>query len=369
MTIKINNLAYMVSAVALAGVVFLSPRASVAQSCADAATAGNYSYSDACGSSGNTSGSTVTSSSTVAAAAVQTANLVMGRLTSFRASASGKKARLNDSTGTVGLLGFGTGKSAGGSAERLGLWVNGSYNRSVGGISGADFDTKAWSVMVGGDFRVTDRFLLGLGLGYEDMDGDTGFNRGTIESKGMTVAPYATVSINDNVSVDVLLGYTHVEYDLTRIQIQPAGVADVGVTAEHDGERYFGGVTFNGDVEKDNLTASVSLGTLFVAERQDSYTDSFTTSNKSRTITVGTVKVGARVGYRIKMVQPYLSANYGYDYNDAGGTYDGRDAYSGAVGINVNLGNFTANIEGTASYKDHVKSAGGSLNLRYQLKF
>ena len=364
---KINNLAYVVSAVALAGVVFLSPRAAMAvkaqRSCASSA----YTYDSSCTSSGNTSGSSVTSSSTVAAAALQTANLVMGRLTSFRASVSGKKARLNDSTGTVGLFGFGTGKAAGDSAERLGLWVNGSYNRAVGGISGADFDTETWSVMVGGDFRVTDNFLVGLGLGYEEMDGDTGFNRGTIDSEGMTVSPYASVSINDNISVDMMLGYTRVDYELTRVQNEPGTLADTtGITAGHGGNRAFGGLNVNGDFELNNLTAGISIGTRYVAERQSGYIDSYGTYNRSSTITVGTANAGLRLGYRIKMVHPYMSANYGYDYNDAGGTYNGREAYSGAVGLNINMGNFTVNVEGKAGYKDHVKNAGGLLRLRLQ---
>ena len=332
----------------------------LAQTCADS----SYSYDASCGGNSIVAGSTVTASSTVSVAAKQTAGLVFNRVSSFRASGKAP-GNQQSGAGTIKLFELGSGKNAGNSDTPVGIWADGAWSKFDGSKAGSDFDGHAVSGMIGGDVTL-DRWIVGLAMGYENTDVDTKFNNGNVSGNGYTVAPYAAYRIDNTFSVDALLGFSWLNYDQNRID--PA--VGTQVTGSTNANRYFGGANVVGNWSRDQVNLSGKVGTFYLSERQGAFTESDGTAVARQTLNIGTVSVGGRVGYQLDMVEPYVSAEYGYDYRHSEGTYDGENSFGGAVGVALDAGNgFTGTLEGNYNEKDSVTSYGGSLFLRYNLEF
>ena len=112
------------------------------------------------------------------------------------------------------------------------------------------------------------------------------------------------------------------------------------------------------------------MGTSYVSEKQDAYTESDATSEVAQNLTVGSGNVGLRIGYDGGPVQPYIGGTYSYAHNDSGGTYDGENTFGVNAGLNISIANGVFfNLEGSASASDDVKSASGNSTLRFGINF
>lgn len=345
-------------------------RAAFAQGTTQDCSNTSYSYNVTCAGSQITTGTVVVSSATAVAASNATSGLVLNRVSGFRASSSapGKTA---SGAGTINLLGFGSGTAAGEkSDDKIGVWVNGAFVRVVGTETGGDFDFNTRSGMVGIDVQPATGFLIGIAGGYENTDGDTGFNRGTVDSKGHTVAPYLSIKLNGSVSFDAVGGHTWLDYDNTRLD----PFTSAKISGSTDATRKFGSANLVGEWDLKDIIFGAKIGTNYVDEDVDAFTEtggSNEVSIDSRSTTVGTGNVGLKFSGTNEQVSPYLEGTYAYEYNDAGGDqYNSRHNYGGALGLNINLADgFTANIEGRGVFKTHMKNGTGSASLRYQKNF
>ena len=222
-------------------------------------------------------------------------------------------------TGDLGAKSFyagsgmqvGEGKSAGGGERRVGVWTNVAYSNIEDDLSSTAYDGNAYSLLVGADYRVSDRFLVGLAIGYENIDLDTTFNRGDIEADGFTVAPYAGYVINRYFTVDVSGGYTDSDTDMTRTS--PASGSPI--TGQMDSSRWFVGGNLNAHYRINRISLLGRAGLLYATENQDAFTESDTTFNPERDIDLGQLRIGGQVAYNIGKVQPYLTGTYEYDFN------------------------------------------------------
>jgi hypothetical protein len=325
-----------------------------------------YTYDASCSGNADQAGAAVTASSTVVTAANATAGLVMNRVSSFRASGSAPGSN-NAGNGTPNLLGFGSGAAAGEqSNDRMGIWINGNYTRVVGSLTGAEFDSKLYSGMLGVDFRPTKNSLVGVGFGYEQSDTDTEFNRGNIDTTGYTVTPYVSIGIDEHVSLDLVGGYSRLKYDLDRLD----PLSSTKVTGSADSNRYFGSVNLVVDYDVSNVLLGLRMGTSYVHEKQDAYTESDATTESSQKVTVGSGNLGLRIGYNGGSVQPYLGGTYSYDYNNSDGTYDGRNRFGVNAGLNISITNGVFfNLQGSASASDDVRTASGNGTMRFGINF
>jgi len=351
-------IALIASAFSLLG----SGHANAQTSCSDT----GYTYDASCSGSADQAGATVTASSTVVTAANATAGLVMNRVSSFRASGSAPGTN-NASNGTINLLGFGSGAAAGEhSSDRMGIWVNGNYTRVLGSLTGAEFDSILFSGMLGVDFRPTKNSLIGIGFGYEQSKTDTEFNRGNVDATGYTITPYLSLGVDENVSLDVVGGYSRLDYDLDRLD----PLTGTKITGGTESNRYFGSINLVVDYDISNVLLGFRMGTSYIHENQDSYTESDGTSEAAQKVTVGSGNFGLRIGYNGGAVQPYLGGNYSYDYDDSGGTYDGRNTFGVSAGLNITItdGVFF-NLEGGGTMNDDVRTASGSGTMRFGINF
>ena len=252
---------------------------------------------------------------------------------SSSASASGGTASLFKRETTLAA-----GDEMGGSV--FGMWVNYSYSDfdsdfAFRGTSLA-YDGDAHNVTAGIDRLFGGRFLIGVAGGYQFMDTDTDFNGGGQENDGFTIAPYAAVLINDYFSIDVMGGYSSLEYDQDRIS--PTDGTDI--RADFDADRWFVATNFNALYTVSNWVFGGRIGYLHTDEEQDDYLETGSAASaaagrlrtvQERNIDLSQMIVSADVGYTFGNFEPYVMAAFHEDV--------GRNDDNGAGGL---PGNFTS---------------------------
>lgn len=351
-----------VLALLVGALYFSTPQtAAFAQACNET----GYTYNSACSGNATKSSGSVSGSATTVAASQATTGLVISRLN--RVTTAGNVDNLNVGSGTTELFSFGRGEAAGDPSERrLGVWANAAYLRAEGSKSNADFDSDIITGMVGADYAVNDKLLIGLGIGYENQSTETGYNRGETDGDGISGTTYFSYQINKTYGVTGALGYSRMSYD--HLRLDP--LSNARITGSNDADRYFGSVNGTGSWVKGPVTLGAGLGTLYILEKQDAFTESNGTAVASETISVGQVNVTGSAAYRIGVAEPYISGLAGYDYNDAGGSYDNAFGLSGSLGSNFYVTDeLFLNAQAIGQYREDLTIYGGSATVRYQLKW
>jgi outer membrane autotransporter protein len=352
--------------VALAFVVIIATSAwtgdvyAQSSSCTDT---NGYSYAQ-CSGNGNSSGTTVTSGALVATAAATTVGLVSSRVSQFRQGSGSSRAGIQSQS--LFATGNGTGASAGENMDtRMGAWGNLAYLRTEGDKTGANFESDLMSGMIGFDYRlgsIDNPTFIGLGLGYETADITTSFNRGGIDTTGMTIAPYVSFGLTKVFSIDVVGGYTMLSYDTTRRD----PISSANITGSFDAERLFGAADLVGGWSLNKWNLGGRVGMSYVTEEQDAYRESNGVAHNQADIDIGAANTGVRLGYSFDRVEPYIGGNYSYNVSQSGeGVYDGRNTLGGSVGLNFAvMPNFSVNVEGRAGAREDISNYGGSATLR-----
>ena len=121
---------------------------------------------------------------------------------------------------------------------------------------------------------------------------------------------------------------------------------------------------------RDALSLTANVWTLYIIEKQDAFTETNGVAVASETITVGQVNLGGRASYRIGYAEPFANTLLGYDYNDAGGSYDDKLSISAALGSNFYLTEeFTLNAQAIGQYRSDLTVYGASATARYSIKW
>ncbi|MAF97330.1 MAG: hypothetical protein CMH26_01690 [Micavibrio sp.] len=313
--IKYLKFAVLGTAVAVAG--FSGSEAQAANySCATTVQdyAASYSTYSTCAGTGNQASTISTSTAVLATAAASSAKLVSGRVASAMSGVGGVKVAANGFSAS-------TGKAAGGYEGKIGTWVSGSWSDVEDENTDTAFDGDVFSVMGGVDYKVTSKTIVGLAFGYEDTDLDTGFNGfggtdGSLEGKGYTIAPYIGAQIAPDVTANLTVGYSDLEYDTTRYD-QFLGNAITGST---DADRYFVNAGVNGSYMYDaNWHVRGTASVLYAHEEKDGYTETETNGNtivnSDRDNDFGQVALEAKLGYVFdQMIEPYALVGVAYDF-------------------------------------------------------
>lgn len=240
---------------------------------------------------------------------------------------------------------------AAGNAPKAGVWVQGGYTMVDGDDRGGEFDGDVMNFLVGFDYRIKPKMVVGVALGYEDLDIDTDFNNGTFEGQGWGITPYFGMSLTPQWSLQVLGGWTTVDYDTTR--------NNGAVTSSFDADRIFGSAAIVGSFKVTNkVVIAPKLSILHLAESQDGTTDSAGNVTTGENIDLGRVSFGGTVSYLAGRVSPFVRLLGEYDYakEDAvalgNGNFssDDKAGLNATVGLNMNFGNgITGNIEATSA--------------------
>jgi outer membrane autotransporter protein len=198
------------------------------------------------------------------------------------------------------------GRSAGAKDKKIGAWVLGSYSDIENDFVNTKFDGDIAAFVGGADYRLTDKIIAGLAVSYEDVDIDTTFNNGTIETKGFGVTPYAVFVLSNKLTADISGSYTWLNTDTTR--------TNGAVTGEFDARRYTAGANLNYSHSINKFFMTGTVGFLYINEKQDSYTESNGTFVDENNISIGQGRIGAKVGYDFGKFKPFVMARYEHEF-------------------------------------------------------
>lgn len=260
---------------------------------------GRSTYSASCvaNHTSNSASSVVTSAETLRTATVQTLSLISNRISQRMAAVKDQQSpvtySMDDTSGQVGI--------AGGNAKKgIGVWVQGSYTWVDNENTATAFDGNVVTGLVGVDYLIKDRFLIGISGGYESSDIDTTFNRGSIEGSGWMVAPYASLKLNNMFSIDATGGYAWLNYDMDRREYL---TTNEKWTGETDATRWFAAGVINADHSIKAWRLHAHAGVLYTEETKDAFNEK-STNTLSPTLriaenstTLGQGILGAKVGY------------------------------------------------------------------------
>lgn len=277
----------------------------------------------------------VTTSQTARIGAQNSVALAERRISSALANVFGGRTRTADSglqqfqeNGVVGI-------ASGDGAMTRSLWSSYSHNWVSNDWAAAksrgDIDTG----MVGGDLRVTENFLLGFAMNYQNTSLTTNFNDGWSDSNMFSLMPYAAVSFLDGAVVwDIMGGYGFGGYDVRRNR------STLETSGNFDADRVLFSTNINGFHRLDQLNLSAKLGFLWTNEGTSAYTDSLGVRFDGQASKVGEVSLGGRAGYALGDFEPYVGLTYHYDVDikplKAGVDTLSRNDIETAVGLNWN---------------------------------
>jgi hypothetical protein len=211
-----------------------------------------------------------------------------------------------------------TGLSAGAPGTgKTGLWANYDHTRARDQAAGSD--TRMNNFVLGGDYKIMDKLAAGASLSFQRSD--QSFGALGQDSDAWTFAPYGAYLINDNMSLDAVVGYTWMDSS--------------GVAAAGDTRRYFVASNLNAfttDLGKWDIGGHVG----FMYVRDDVDSTPISAGGKSGFLQA---KTGIETAYLItNNVQPYLTLDYEQDlvYDKGPQKYDDT-GFIPAIGVRVDL--------------------------------
>lgn len=176
------------------------------------------------------------------------------------------------------------GGSSGGGGDTNSLWINSSFSSLKNTFSRTRFDGDIQMIMAGYDHTVSDRYTLGVALGYQTSNLVTRFNTGDERTKGFNISPYFAYMLSDTWSIDLSLGHGKFNTAQSRT-IGTGAFTSMTVNNDFSSTRSFmaTNLTNVSAVGDWNLTGSIGI---FAAKlKQDGFVDSLTGtvpgSNKS----------------------------------------------------------------------------------------
>lgn len=189
-----------------------------------------------------------------------------------------------------------------------GIWGNYSYTGFENNLSTTAMDGSSHSFLGGIDFRVWETTIIGVALGFDNSDIDTGFNGGNQNTKTITIAPYFGAILNDTLSVDFSIGYSNASYD----QFRTAGTTRV--TSSPTADRRFLAFNLNAIKFIDSWILSSRVGAVYANSIIKGYTESNGATVATSRTKVSSVSIAGEAAYSIDEWEPFLNISYQYDY-------------------------------------------------------
>lgn len=254
--------------------------------------------------------------------------------------------------------GLGQGQGSGNGPMGIGVWALGSGSYLDNTKSGARYDGSLYTGMIGADKQLGD-LLVGVAVGYENLDLTTKYNSGNMEYDGWSVVPYLSYSITKDIVFDASFSYTWLDYTMKDTQ------AGVKYSDSMDANRMVTSAGVTGYLDWDKFLFSARLGTLYLNEHQGSYRLNATDYSKSGIYTwSGTL--GLRAQYDMGAFKPFVGATYMQDFMKSGS--DDVDMWGTDFDLGFNYmpaDGWVIGLTGTYGVRDDLSKAGGLLNVRY----
>ena len=208
-------------------------------------------------------------------------------------------AQASGSSGMAGGLG----------GDSSSLWISTAYNSLENEFWRTSFYGSTQNVLAGFDFTRSDKYILGVALGYEASDYVTNFNIGNEKTRGYNFSPYFALLLSDAWSVDLSLGYG--QFNTRQSRTLPTGpLTSVAVGSEFDSTRSFASLNLTNVSAWGNWKLTTSLGALATRREQDAYTESIGTTIASSKQTVEQYNVLGELAYGAGASEAFFGAMY-----------------------------------------------------------
>jgi len=244
--------------------------------------------------------------------------------------------------------------------KRWGVWAMPSVSWLSSPSAASKFNGNLYSFMGGLDYKITERFLVGVGLGYEYLYLKTSFNRGNMSENGLTAMPYAAFMITDTTILDTSFGLTAAHYNTMR---------NDNITAKYDSTRTSWGTNLTQYFLLDKWTFSARVGNIYANEYRPTYWESDNRGPVSSGNTyLGEMQLGGNVSYSFDRFTPFISAAYLYDYALRSGDQMDRDELQGTLGLSFKaMDSLSLNLQLTNSFfRENINNTRLLLNMRYE---
>lgn len=145
-----------------------------------------------------------------------------------------------------------------GTGPSVGLWTTGSVDwgrQDASGTRDSRFTTQG--VTAGLDVKITDRLIIGAGLGYGEDKTRIGDNGSISRSKAVTGAAYASWRPTDAWFVDGVVGLSDLDFDSRRWAAGLADQADGYVDGERSGEVRFAAASVGRSLRRPGLATDL----------------------------------------------------------------------------------------------------------------
>lgn len=126
------------------------------------------------------------------------------------------------------------------------------FGKIGGGDEGVDQRFSTDGLSLGADRRVSDRLVIGLGLGYGRDRTDIGDDGSRSKASGMSFAGYGSYQPSRNTFVDALLGFGRLDLDTERF----VPSRDAYASAAREGTQFFGSVAAGYELRREGLLVS-----------------------------------------------------------------------------------------------------------------
>ena len=245
--------------------------------------------------------------------------------------------------------------------------LNVFVSADITSFDGDSFDGLTGNLTLGMDYRVSRDAVVGglVSAGRADFSTLVNTNVGSLENTGFTVGVYAAAKVFGEVTVDGLVSYSALDYD----------VANGRTTGDFDANRFgisfgiYNQLPFMGAILEPHARVAYGM------ENQDSYTDSVGRAVGSNTVNAGRITLGPRlIAPMVNGFTPWISANGVYEFSDSGNLATGApefdDTFSGQVGLGFDwtsdLGKIGGELEVGGLGSGLYHSVSGTVQYRLQ---
>lgn len=201
---------------------------------------------------------------------------------------------------------------------KLGGFAEASYSHLRSKEAGGEYVGDVKNGVAGLDYKIQDNILLGVAVGYEMSNFATIYNRGWLDGKGVTIAPYMGIAFS-NFVLDITVGRSWLDYENLR------GSNGIAYGA-YDANREFVTSNLTATYGWQGLRLAPSVGVLFAREIANAYIDSRGAQQDEVTSSMGRASFGGEIGRPLDLTgvcvcrfEPFLKAKLNYDFK-----HDGR---------------------------------------------
>ena len=164
--------------------------------------------------------------------------------------------------------------SGGGSGNSDSVWISTAINNIENDFSRTAFYGPTQTLLAGFDLTRSNKYVMGVSLGYEASNFTTKFNSGNEKTRGFNINPYAAWLISDTWSLDMILGYGDFETRQSRVLGVGFPNAPLAVNSDFSSKRGLASSNLTNVQTLGNWKLTGSLGYLWSRRENDAYAES-----------------------------------------------------------------------------------------------